>query len=374
MLSQNRLKKYAKGIQVALIHIIDDHNDVRQLLQFALKQEGYEVSLSHDGQSALKVLESESPDLILSDLHMPQMDGYQLFMRIREMPHLRETPFVCITGQHDEKERRRAMELGVDDFIFKPIDADELVALVQAQLRKSEEQGAYIAELVQKSERRRQQLLRRVALMCYDLSQVLDQNNDHLQALLEGADPQHHVQALMQQQRKSERLLNSVRHWLWNLNTLEQISLRPVKLQQLAQEVCEDLRVQAEEKNLVLKMELEEAQVLGEQNLVYVAIYQLLHNAIAYTPEAGQVFVRIQRHDEQLELQVQDTGPGFGEQQLKNLFRFVSPAQEDDLGKGVGLILTQEMMEYMNGSLQARNTDEGACVSLTFVPIQGDAT
>jgi DNA-binding response OmpR family regulator len=118
--------------------IVDDKKEMRQLLKQYLAQEGFEVVLAEDGQKALFVARQEKPDLIVLDLMMPEMGGYE-FMRV----HSREadTPTIILTAKLDENDKVLGLELGADDYITKPFSLRELTARIRAVLRRTEKQA-----------------------------------------------------------------------------------------------------------------------------------------------------------------------------------------------------------------------------------------
>jgi chemosensory pili system protein ChpA (sensor histidine kinase/response regulator) len=117
---------------VPLVLVVDDSITVRRVTQRLLKREGFRVALANDGLHALEVLAQEKPNVVLSDIEMPRMDGFDLVRNIRNDVHLRDLPVIMITSRIAEKHREHAMELGVDHYLGKPYSEDELLALVRS--------------------------------------------------------------------------------------------------------------------------------------------------------------------------------------------------------------------------------------------------
>lgn len=117
------------------ILIVDDKKEMRQLLKDYLTQEGFEIVLAEDGRKALFAARQEKPDLILLDLMMPEMGGYD-FMRLfsREV----DTPIIILTAKLEENDKVLGLELGADDYITKPFSMRELTARIRAVLRRTE--------------------------------------------------------------------------------------------------------------------------------------------------------------------------------------------------------------------------------------------
>ncbi|MBD0338406.1 MAG: response regulator transcription factor [Thermoleophilia bacterium] len=123
----------------ATVLIVDDEADVRGLLREILTRAGYEVLEAADGQEGLRTFYAERPDLVVLDVSMPVMDGWDTLERIRE---LSEVPVIMLTARGEELQRVRGLAAGADDYVTKPFGRQELVARVQALLRRAARGGA----------------------------------------------------------------------------------------------------------------------------------------------------------------------------------------------------------------------------------------
>jgi chemosensory pili system protein ChpA (sensor histidine kinase/response regulator) len=123
--------------QVPLVLVVDDSITVRRVTQRLLQREGYRVALAADGLQALERLQEERPTVVLSDIEMPRMDGFDLARNIRADAALRGLPIIMITSRIAEKHREHAMELGVNHYLGKPYSDEELLSLIQHYARLS---------------------------------------------------------------------------------------------------------------------------------------------------------------------------------------------------------------------------------------------
>ena len=121
--------------QVPLVLVVDDSITVRRVTQRLLQREGYRVALAADGLQALERLQEERPTVVLSDIEMPRMDGFDLARNIRADGALRDLPIIMITSRIAEKHREHAMELGVNHYLGKPYSDEELLSLIQHYAR-----------------------------------------------------------------------------------------------------------------------------------------------------------------------------------------------------------------------------------------------
>ncbi len=116
------------------ILVVDDSSNVRTLVREYLTAEGFRVVLAHDGRAALCVARSEKPDLILLDIMMPEMTGYEFIRAYRKE---RATPIILLTAKLEESDKVLGLELGADDYVTKPFGMRELVARINAVLRRA---------------------------------------------------------------------------------------------------------------------------------------------------------------------------------------------------------------------------------------------
>ena len=118
------------------ILVVDDQSSVRQLLQEYLTEQGFRVLTATDGQNAIYQARRDPPDLILLDIMMPKMDGYQFLRQYRQE---RQTPVIVITAREEETDAVLGLDLGADDYVVKPFRMRELTARIRAVLRRNEE-------------------------------------------------------------------------------------------------------------------------------------------------------------------------------------------------------------------------------------------
>jgi DNA-binding response OmpR family regulator len=118
------------------ILVVDDQSSVRQLLQEYLTEQGFRVLTATDGQNAIYQARHEPPDIILLDIMMPKMDGYQFLRQYRQE---RQTPIIIITAREEETDAVLGLDLGADDYVIKPFRMRELLARIRAVLRRNDE-------------------------------------------------------------------------------------------------------------------------------------------------------------------------------------------------------------------------------------------
>ena len=122
-----------------IVLVVDDNLELVDAVKLTLEMEGYQVLTATNGPEALGILERITPDLMLADIMMPEMDGYQLYERVHQDERWTRMPFVFMTAKTDKADIQRGKEMGADDYITKPFDPEDLVAAVRGRLKRMAE-------------------------------------------------------------------------------------------------------------------------------------------------------------------------------------------------------------------------------------------
>lgn len=345
--------------------VVDDLPDNSFLIQAILEEEGYHIDVEDNGKAALEKIEASPPDLILLDVMMPGIDGYEVTRRVRQNPNLPFIPILLITA-YDQPSVVKGLDLGADDFIRKPVEVDELLARVRSLLRlkHSLDERDAIA-------RQREDFVSRLT---HDLRTPLVAADRMLGLFLEGAFgdiPAEMEEAISTLARSNQNLLDMV-------NTLlqvyryeagrQQLKLQQVNLAEVIREVTEELGPLLQGKGLDLKLDLDTQlpAVEGDRLELRRVITNLIGNAIKFTDQ-GQIAVRLyplEPDQEQgwIALEVQDSGPGITLEDQRFLFERFQRGKHRLAGSGLGLHLSRCIAEAHQGTIKVDSTvGQGSC-------------
>lgn len=128
--------------RVEKILVIDDDAKMRRQIATLLAAEGYATLEAHNGKEGVALAQTEKPDLVVCDITMPEMNGHRVLQALREQPATAHVPFIFLTGWGEREDLRAGMNLGADDYLVKPVEPAELIAAVQARLRRRQQSGA----------------------------------------------------------------------------------------------------------------------------------------------------------------------------------------------------------------------------------------
>jgi two-component system alkaline phosphatase synthesis response regulator PhoP len=122
---------------MAKILVVEDMDSVVDLLRTLLEREGFHVAVARDGPEALEAVRREKPDLMLLDLILPGLDGLEVLRRVRQDPITTHLPVIVLSGKDEERDKVIGLEIGADDYMTKPFQANELIARIKGRLRRS---------------------------------------------------------------------------------------------------------------------------------------------------------------------------------------------------------------------------------------------
>ncbi|MCL2725543.1 MAG: hybrid sensor histidine kinase/response regulator [Polyangiaceae bacterium] len=310
----------AAGSFEATILVIDDNEANRALARNTLEDEGYRVVLATCGHDGVIAFEREHPHCVLLDVRMPDIDGFGVCERIRMLPHGRETPILFLTALRDVDTFDRALAVGGDDFLTKPVRPTELVVRVQTALKlrrmNVELRDHYELLKHQRDDLMRLQLQkeRLMAFVVHDLKNPVNAMDLHAQLLLrdEGLSPnaRSSVTRIRSEAQKLTRMI---------LNLLDvskadegKLSAHPAlfDLVPLVSEVLSEFLPTAAARNVEVVRAIDVTRIHADEDLFRRLLTNLVDNAIRHAPVGSKVSVVASPHADFTELRVIDRGEG----------------------------------------------------------------
>ena len=325
---------------------VDDIPDNLLLVQLALEQEGHQVVVTHDGKSALKQIKQAPPSLVLLDVMMPGMDGYEVTRRIREDKNIPFIPILLVTAR-EESSLVEGLDAGADEFVRKPFQIDELQARVRSMLR--------LKETIDQRENF-------VSCLTHDLRTPLVAAN----RMLDLIEREAFGCVTCEQKEAIANIVSSNDNMLKMLNTLLEthhyelgqkiLSFVTVDLQQLVTDVVTELTPLAKDKNIELIENNEEklSKIKGDPLELRRVITNLIGNAIKFT-DKGSVTISLDNKESEVLIRVEDTGMGISPKDLETIFQRYHQGNHRRAGKGLGLYLCQQIVNAHQGKIFARS-------------------
>jgi two-component system, sensor histidine kinase and response regulator len=356
--------------KVDRILVVDDAPDNVLLVQTILEEEGYEISTADNGFSALRQIDKSVPDLVLLDVMMPGMDGYEVTKRIRQNKELPFIPILLITA-HDNASVAQGLDMGADDFIRKPVEMDELLARVRSLLRLKHSVDERNSIALQREDF--------VSRLAHDLRTPLVAADRMLTLMQQGALGEISLSmrdAFGTMVRSNKNLIDMV-NMLLEVYRYEagrkSLSFVAVDLRQLITEVAEELSPLADAKGLSLNLDLTEsaesapiAKYPGDRLELHRLLTNLIGNAIKFT-DSGSIDIRLKAANSPaftsftnqplawVIIEIQDTGAGISPAEQTKLFERFGPGTHKRSGTGLGLHLCRQIVEAHRGTIEAKS-------------------
>jgi signal transduction histidine kinase len=392
--------------------IVDDKDNNLYLLRVLLKGHGFLVDVAHNGREALEKALQDPPHLIISDLLMPEMDGYELLRRWKADERLRSIPFVVYTATYTEpKDGELALQLGADAFIVKPTEPEPFIQQVREVLDRvranspmvatpSAEEGVtlklYNEVLVSKLEHKCRQLEQHVAELksteamlraarvtaerATVEAQKANRAKDHFLAVLshELRTPLTPVLAAAQLLQRRPGLSTEVRESLEVIQRNAQLQARliddlldltriahgklelnrkPMNICTIIERAVEIAKPDIDARRLQFRVALKDPphRVNGDPSRLQQVVWNLLTNAVKFTPEGGYVELRCERQDEHVIIEVSDSGIGVEPQDKDRIFDAFEQGGRAMTrqfgGLGLGLAIAKRLVELHEGKI-----------------------
>jgi signal transduction histidine kinase len=364
----------------ARVLIVDDERHNRELLEIMLAPEGLTLQSAGSGEEALALVARQSPDLILLDIMMPGMDGYEVVSQIKEGAATRNIPVIMITALDDRNARLRGLSAGAEEFLTKPVDRGELCVRVRNLLRRKRAEEA-LGQIRDDQLRFKDEFLSHVS---HELRSPLTAIKQFTSILLGGM-----AGDLNPEQREYQQIVLKNIHQLQAMidDLLEVTRLEAGKLTLVPastsvataiMDTFDTLQGVARAKGVTLAYEVRPdlPSAFADQTRLRQILIILLDNAIKFTPPGGAVRIHAQvlpNDPHFLLLEVSDTGcgisPAMAERIFERLYQASTPADASRKGLGLGLYICKELVRRQGGEISVRaQSHPGATIAFT-VPV-----
>ncbi|MDB6012964.1 MAG: multi-sensor hybrid histidine kinase [Gammaproteobacteria bacterium] len=370
--SESETPRAADAAQARIL-IVDDNADMRGYLRHLLGGR-WQVETAPDGVVAMEHIRQRLPDLVIADVMMPVMDGFGLLSAIRANTASEKLPVMLLSARAGEEASSEGLRAGADDYVIKPFSARELLArvesrLAQARLHAAERRARETAEQANRARDIFFTMLShelRTPLMAVLAWTALLKDNR-----LDPSEAVHALELIDRNARVQRRLVDDLLDISRIVTGRLRIDPRPVaSLAQMVGIVVDSFRPAALAKNLTVETALESGAgtVNGDLERLQQVVWNLLSNAIRFTPPGGRIQLRYARCGEHVELLVRDSGQGIAPEELPHLFeRYWQGVSRErrSQGLGLGLAIAHRIIELHGGSIAAASEGEGQGATFT---------
>jgi signal transduction histidine kinase len=356
----------------ARILVVDDNADMRDYLGRLLGAQ-WHVDAAPDSSIALQQIARNLPDLVIADVMMPGIDGFGLLRLLRETPRTSGVPVMLLSARAGEEASEEALRAGADDYVIKPFSARELLArvdarLAQAKLRLAERRSREAAE---RANRARDDFF---ATLSHELRSPLMAILGWTTVLKKAGSEQEGrtaVELIERNARVQRRLIDDLLDMAQIVTGRMRVELQPLpSLSEVMRVVIDSCMpvAAAKEVSLCSSLEPDTGPLEGDPERLQQVLWNLLSNAIRFTPRHGRIEVRCVRHQHEVELAVIDSGRGIRAEAVPHLFERYWQGQFDShpgQGLGLGLAIAHRIVSLHSGTISAQSAGEGHGATFT---------
>lgn len=354
------------------ILIVDDQETNLQILGSILVKLGYEIVPASSGEQALRRLNARPPDLVLLDIMMPGMDGFEVCQRIRQHPNCSQLPVIFLSSADDKEIIVRSFEVGGVDYVTKPFNAAELTSRVRTHLALKAARDS-LSKLAEDKD----ELL---GILTHDLK-------NHLGGMQMTAHLLHDRASKITDQpltRMSENILHGtgqmlsfVNEFLANARADRGVTGHP---EQLSLQETIGLAIRrhagaAQRKGIVIHFELGDSAIIvkADRNALAQILDNLLSNALKFSPADRNVWLTLEpKENSRVEIHVKDEGPGLTPEDLQVMFvryrRLSARPTAGEPSTGFGLSVVRQLVEDMQGEVRCESTPGNGATFIVSLP------
>lgn len=349
------------------ILVIEDDVAVLSGVCDMLELAGYHVTAAASGLEAFEQLNRFTPDLILCDVMMPRMDGYAFYQAVRARPEFTEVPFIFLTAKGTKKDILRGKELGVDDYLVKPFDENDLLVAIRNRLHRR-------AELEQSRQRQMAELKHSIlTTLNHEFRTPLTHIITYLEVLqdqnpsLRSSEFSNYMDVI---KAGAERLQWLVKDFILlaelqtgeTRNTFESRAEVSQELASLIHTVAQRFSAAAQARSLTIKVCLPSTplpDIRLDREYLGEVLNRLMDNAIKVSPPGrGPITLRAQAQPDWVEVEIEDHGVGIQSAHLQTIFQLFYQSQRairEQQGIGSGLTIAQELVRLHGGRLRVKS-------------------
>lgn len=341
------------------ILIVDDDVQLRSTIQMVLKLKGYEVIDADNGTSALKLARAALPDLIISDINMPQADGYAALTELRKDPTTAAIPLILMTGESETAGMRKGMELGADDFLSKPFAMNALLKAVEARLKKQD-------VVKESAEKKLAELRANLSLMLpHELNtplvgilgygEIISSCADTLQPAELAEMGRNILESGQRLQRLIQNFLIYSQLELLRADDKEIAAMRCKRVEDVHEPLTIVVRTKAQGASRLndLHAEICHSPVACSEDLLSKITEELIGNAFKFSKPGTPVKFSAVPEGKGLKITITDSGRGMKSEYINSIAAYVQfdRRQHEQQGSGLGLVIAKRLVELHGGTL-----------------------
>ena len=342
--------------------IVEDEHDTVELLRYNLQKERYQTVIARTGAEAINAIQCHMPDMVLLDIMLPELNGWEVCRMLRENAQDKSVPIIILTALSDEEARIKALTLGADDFLSKPFSIREILLKIRKLINRQQ-----IVKHLQSKEQEHDTSLR---YLVHELKNSMNVIGGFSALGLRKEEAQYYLRTINIAAAHAESLLNNASL----LSRLEQqrgsLPSCPLDISALVEEVVAFFRDMAVKRHIdIVLINCKSSLITGNSTAVRQVLMNLLSNAVKYNRYGGKVWITVEEMNNQLDISVTDKGDGISGDEIPKIFdKFYRVTGSEQIkGAGLGLYVVKLLVEAMNAKIKVISTPgAGSTFTVSF--------
>ncbi|MDZ7967369.1 MAG: ATP-binding protein [Nostoc sp. DedSLP03] len=356
--------------------IVDDNADMRDYLKRILSEHDVEVEAVADGAAALAAITERVPSLVLSDVMMPLLDGFELLKALRGDTQTKEVPIILLSARAGEESVIEGLLAGADDYLIKPFSTTELVTRVLAHLQMTQLRSVALHQ--EKTINRMKDKF--LAEVSHELNTPLVAILGWTRLLRSSPPSQAMLTKSLETIERNATLQAKLVQDLLDISRITagkiSLNLEPVELQEVIEAAIATVHQSYQTKDIRLECTLAPLPVIvqGDPDRLQQILLNLLTNAVKFTPTGGRIEISLQTHENQAQIILTDTGCGINSEFLPHIFDAFRQAKGTKKGLGLGLAIARNLVELHGGIIYAQSAGVGqGATFIVNLPLSGNS-
>lgn len=368
----------------AKLMLVEDDKNLLMGLRDILEIAGYTVVTAENGQEAVDVLNTNPntpPDIIVSDIMMPHMNGFELLQYVRQQEQWVTIPFVFLTALNDKADVHLSRSLGVDEYVRKPFDTDDLLVTIETRLKRHRDIEAANAKTVSTIKRQIMDILnhefRTPLTLVVAYADMLNEINE---LNIDDASPGEVLEFLKGVNSGAQRLRRLVENFILlvelengDVQKTFEWRARPIEnLEEIVLNLPKHVAMDTSKHHIIFNVEDGLPHVFGDSEYIITALRELLSNALKFSQEGTTVTIKVGSINKEICIAISDEGRGIAEHEMADIwkpFYQVNRRLFESQGAGAGLPIVQGIVAMHHGRIEvASEVGKGSTFSV-FLPI-----
>jgi len=366
--------------------VVDDVLENLQVVSGILHSNDIDVSAATSGEQALRAVEYDPPDLILLDISMPDMDGYEVCRRIKELPESKNVPVIFLTARNELGDIVTGFKSGAVDYITKPFKVEELLSRVNTHLELKRSRDIIQKQNEKISSQNKELMLlnstkdKFFSIIAHDLKNPFQVLNNLAQLLIKNYE--HYttekilffLTTINKTTQQGSQLLENLLDWARSQTNKLERKPTTIKISEIVNENINLLSVVATEKEINLVNTVPDfIYAFADKNMINTVIRNLISNALKFTPKEGTITVDAQFDGDWTTISISDSGVGMTQDEVQKLFRIdvhhTTIGTNQEKGTGLGLILCHEFVTINEGKIWVESEREKGSKFIFTLPV-----